>query len=111
MIDYILEARNKRKKGQIIFRDNSIDRILDQAEEYHLEAQKAQVEIEKLKELLLEGFELSAYAAAVNFDGSKNTKEWCDGLAKRIDDFQEKCETTGAVDTSEMYLIPMKRGE
>lgn len=42
MTDYIREAREKRKNGQIIFRDVSIDHILDQADALRERAEKAE---------------------------------------------------------------------
>lgn len=47
-IDYIAEARAKRKKGQVIFRDNTIDNILNQAEAYRAEVERLTAERDAL---------------------------------------------------------------
>jgi len=42
-----------------------------------------------LLEALQEGLEVSKYAAAINFDGSPNTIEWCYDLYQKLDYFQK----------------------
>lgn len=41
-----------------------------------------------LRERARLGYELSTYAAAIRWDGSKNTQEWMDGLRERIEAVQ-----------------------
>ena len=48
--------------------------------------------IQELKKLLNEAYELSTWAASINFDGSENTKEWCDELYRKIENFQKHYE-------------------
>jgi len=49
-------------------------------------------ENERLRELLKEAYELSTWAACMNFDGRANEKEWCDGLYEKIENFQKHYE-------------------
>jgi len=48
--------------------------------------------IQELKGLLKEAYELSTWAACMNFDGRANEKEWCDGLYEKIENFQKHYE-------------------
>ena len=52
------------------------------------EYKNLQARITELEALVKQGHKMSEWAACINFDGSRNTKKWCDELYKEIDDFQ-----------------------
>jgi hypothetical protein len=51
----------------------------------------------RLLTLLDEAYELSTWAACINFDGSKNEISWCKALYEKIENFQEHYEKHGLV--------------
>ena len=52
-------------------------------------------ELEKLQSIIQAGYDLSAYAAAINWQGGSNTKEWLGDLRDMIENYQEIVKTVG----------------
>ena len=62
---------------------------IDGMEEDFMETHAAwEIAIAERDALAKEAYDLSAYAAAINWDGSPNTPEWFDGLRRRIERVQ-----------------------
>ncbi len=51
-------------------------------------AEQAERERDAFRDVVKNGYELSKYAAAINWDGRKNTRQWLNGLRERIEYFQ-----------------------
>lgn len=59
---------------------------------HNARADKAEKTNEELIAALEAGWSLSTWAACINWDGSRNEKEWLDELRLLIEDFQKKYE-------------------
>lgn len=100
-IDQIFDRLEKHYKMQ----ENTLEYFSGKSDIETAETQQLTAEIERLnkelsvaKDLVIAGYRLSTYAAAVNFDGSKNELEWCDNLRHRIEEFQQNCKASGFLD-------------